>query len=203
MNRRIARSGRRAAPLAGFDFTLHMRHLCEDVVGRLAELRHVDLSHVAIGFAQARRNTDHGLYATLTPMRFAGGRPTMVQDGKRWGMQRLVDESGREMLYILSFYLPRFLQRGFHEKLTTIMHELWHIAPEFNGDIRRHGGRFFAHGRGGDHETQAQRLAQKWLALGPPEDLYDFLRLDYRELRQRHGLVFGRKIPSPKLLPLE
>ncbi|MBN2023510.1 MAG: hypothetical protein JW809_12040 [Pirellulales bacterium] len=199
----MARSRQPSTPPAGFDFTLHMRRLCEDVTDRVAALRYVDMSRVAISFCQTRRATEHGLFATLTPMRFSGGREYVLRGGQRWASQRLVDESGREMLYILGFYLPRFLERTFDEKLATITHELWHINPKFNGDIRRHGGRFFAHGPAGDHDAVARRLAREWLALAPPEALYAFLRLDFHSIRRLHGPIFGRKIPTPKLFPLD
>ena len=52
---------------------------------------------------------------------------------------------GVEMMYILKFYLPRFQNESFEEKLTTIFHELWHISGDFNGDIRRHAGRCYVH----------------------------------------------------------
>ena len=123
------RPGDKDARPAGFDFTLHMRRLCEDMTDRLPELRHIDLSRVAISFSQARKNTRHGVFASLTPMRFADGRTHTVRRGRKWGVQRLQAASGREMLYILNFCLPRFLDLPFGEKLTTVVHELWHISP--------------------------------------------------------------------------
>ena len=120
--------------------------------------------------------------------------------GQKWGVQRLHGPDGREMLYVLSFYLPRFLDQKFREKLSTVMHELWHIGPKFDGDTRRFGGRCHAHGSSqARYDAQVDRLVARWLALCPPESVYDFLRLDYRELVARHGRVFGRRIPAPKL----
>lgn len=128
---------------AGFDFTLHMRRLCDDVVARLDQLGHIEMSRVAISFSQTRKATHHGMFASLTPMRFAGGRPHRIRWGQKWAVQRLHGPDGGEMLYILNFYLPRFLNLQFREKLTTVIHELWHIGPKFDGDVRRYGGRCF------------------------------------------------------------
>jgi hypothetical protein len=194
---------RQDARPAGFDFTLHMRRLCEDMTDRLPELRHIDLSRVAISFSQARNNTRHGVFASLTPMRFADGRTHTVRRGRKWGVQRLQAASGREMLYILDFCLPRFLDLPFGEKLTTVVHELWHISPQFNGDVRRYEGRCYAHSASGDHDEQASRLTRKWLALDPPGSLYDFLHRNFRQLYELHGGIHGRRIPSPKLFPLD
>ncbi len=188
---------------AGFDFTLAMRCLCQDMVARLEELRHIDLALVAVSFAQARRTGEFGMYASLTPLRFAGGQRHTLRRGRQWTLQR-VCEDGREMLYILNFYLPRFLDLPLDEKLTTVVHELWHIGPRCDGDSRRFGGRCYAHsGSQKRYDAHVKRLVDRWLALGPPEPLYDSLRVGFRELAARHGRVIGRKVRAPKLIPVE
>jgi predicted metallopeptidase len=187
----------------GFDFTLHMRRLCDDMVRRLPELHHIELARVAVSFCQARKPAAEGLYASLTPLRFAGGRTETVRRGRRWGIQRLVDSAGREMLYILNFYLPRFMDLALREKLATVLHELLHIGPRFDGDLRRFRGRCYAHGGSRKrYDALAERLAAKWASLDPPQSLYEFLREDFLALIRRHGRVFGQRFRAPKLLPL-
>jgi hypothetical protein len=197
--------GRRNSPHgAGFDFTLHMRQLCQDAATRVPDLRHIDISRVALGFCQTRKPVRHGMYASLTPLRFAGGRMHVVRRGRKWGIQRLHDANGREMLYVLNFYLPRFLDLDFRNKIVTIFHELWHISPKFNGDVRRFGGRCYAHSGSQKHfDAQAAALADHWLSLDPPSLLYDFLRHDFRSLVEYHGQVYGRKIAAPKMIPVD
>jgi len=190
-------------PPDGFDFTMHMHRLCGDMARRLPQLGHIDPDRVAIGFCQARKPVSHGMYASLTPMRFAGGRIHTVRRGRKWTVQRLYDTSGREMLYILSLYLPRFLNLPFRDKLTTVMHELWHIGPRFDGDLRRHRGRCFAHtGSQESYDAYVERLADDWLSFSPPPAIYEFLHADFQELLCRYGRVYGTKIPSPKLIPV-
>jgi hypothetical protein len=194
----------RAPPRAGFDFTLHMRQLCDDMIARLDQLRHIDMSRVAVSFAQTRRAGSEGMFASLTPLRFAGGQMHTFRRKRRWGIQRLYDPDGREMLYILNFSLPRFLDLPLREKLSTTLHELWHVGPKFDGDVRRLGGRCFAHGSSQKrYDAHVEKLLDRWLSYGPPETLYAFLRLDFRGLVARHGRVFGRKVPVPKLVPLD
>jgi len=187
----------------GLDFTLHVRRVCEDMVARLEVLKHVDVARVAVSFCQTRKAVPHGMYASLTPLRFAGGATETVRRGRRWRIQRLVDREGREMLYILNFYLPRFLDLPFPAKLATILHELWHIGPRCDGDLRRFRGRCYAHsGLQKRYDAHMASLAKKWLALGPPESLYEFLRHDFRALAQRHGRIFGQRVRAPKLIPV-
>ncbi len=197
-----APSPRGRSRAAGFDFTLHVRELCEDMTARLPELRHIDMARVAVAFSQTRKPVKHGMYASLTPLRFPGGRMEVVRRGRRWRIQRLVDEAGREMLYILRFYLPRFLDLDFEEKISTVVHELWHVSPRFDGDLRRFGGRCYAHsGSQKRYDALVDRLARRWLKLAPPEPLYEVLRHDFCGLMGVHGKILGHRIPAPKLIP--
>jgi hypothetical protein len=171
------------------------------MAARVDEFRHIDMSLVAVSFRQTRKRMRGGLYASLTPLRFAGGETRSVRRGRSWQIQRVVLDN-REMLYLLNFYLPRFLDLPFLEKLTTIAHELLHVGPRFDGDLRRFGGRCFAHSRShAQFDAHAATLAQCWLAAKPEEELYAFLRLDFASLQARHGRIFGRKIAAPKLIP--
>ena len=123
------------------------------------------------------------MFASLTPLRFAGGQMHTVRRNRRWGIQRLYDPDGREMLYILNFYLPRFLDLPLPREADHVLHELWHIGPKFDGDLRRLGGRCFAHGSSQkQYDAHIEALLDRWLSLAPPESLYDFLRLNFRDL---------------------
>lgn len=189
------------ARMSGFDFTAAMRGVCQDAASRMPELAHIDLSRIAVSFSQARRRVSYGLQASLTPLRFKGGALTTRRRGHELAVQRVHDPAGREMLYILTFYLPRFLDTPFREKLITVFHELWHISPEFNGDLRRHHGRCYAHTHSQEkYDEQMGILADRWLAAGPPEELFSFLRLSFDELRQTHGRVFGARYRRPRLV---
>ncbi|MCA9216727.1 MAG: hypothetical protein KDB27_26845, partial [Planctomycetales bacterium] len=185
----------------GFDFTAHMRTIVTDMVSRLPELAHINLDSVAFAFAQARKKTHYGIHASLTPMRFKNGARTTVKRGAEYMCQQLLDSDGKEMLYILTFYLPRFMDVIFDEKLVTILHELWHISPDFNGDIRRHPGRCYAHTQSQkEYDKEMKVLADRWLTRDPPEEIYSFLRYDFQQLQREHGQVWGTKIPHPKMI---
>lgn len=187
----------------GFDFTLHLWRLCADACTRLPELSHIDMERVAVSFAQARSHALHGLQAKLTPMRFEGGKLYTRRSGRTLTVQRLFDDDGREKIYILTFYLPRFLQHPLEEKLVTLFHELWHISPAFDGDLRRFPGRCYVHSHSEKaYDALAGQLAKKWISRKPPDSLYEFLKFDFDGLRQRYGSVYGLRIPIPKLIPV-
>ena len=189
--------------MAPFDFTLQVRRLCEDMASRLPDLAHVDMSRVAVCFCQARKAVPHGIFASLTPLRFKDGAATTLRRGRPHAIQRVRDAAGREMLYILSVYLPRFQNLDFREKLITVLHELWHISPDFNGDIRRHNGRYHVHTHSqAEYNEEMGRLADDWLGRSPPRDLWGFLEDDFVQLMRRHAGVVGVKIRRPRIVPL-
>lgn len=185
-----------------FDFSLSMRRLCEDVVCRVPEFSHVRMDEVAVTFAQARRNVLHGLQAKLTPMRFENGELYTRQSGRTWMVQRLFCGE-REMLYILTFYLPRFLNHTLREKLITVFHELYHIGPQFDGDIRRFAGRCHVHSHSQkDYDAQMGVLVDAYLKSRPPLAVYGFLKQRFRAIEKKYGAVVGARVPIPKLIPV-
>ena len=181
-----------------------MQRLCEDICTRSPRMRHIDMSKVAVSFNQTRKRVRHGMWASLTPMRFENGARETVRGGRRYTAQRLLDKNGEEMKYILSFYLPRFMQLSFSDKMITVFHELWHISPDFNGDIRRHPGRCYAHTESEkEYDAQMEVYFHEWLQLGPPTELHVWLKKKFADLERAHGCVYGTRIRHPKLIPLD
>lgn len=186
-----------------FDICTALRRLCEDICRSHPEYRHVDMSRVAVSYAQTRSPVEWGMQAKLTPMRFEGGALTCVRDGRRWGAQRLYQD-GEEMLYILTFYLPRFLNLSFDEKLVTVFHELYHISPAFDGDIRRFAGACYMHtGSQAEYDRQMAVHAQQYLAGVSKERYPEYLQYDFTGLRRRYGEVVGLRLAIPRLIALD
>ncbi|QDT37500.1 hypothetical protein [Stratiformator vulcanicus] len=190
-------------PNTPFDFSAAMRRLCEDVCLRIPEFQHIRMDAVGVTYAQARRRVPHGLQAKLTPMRFAGGVLTERRRGRTWTVQRIFTGE-QELLYLLTFYLPRFLDHSPQEKLVTTLHELYHISPQFNGDIRRFEGRCFAHtGSQANYDAHMAELAKQYLKGRPSKSIVGFLASSFDDLATRHGGVVGLKVPIPKLIAVD
>lgn len=192
-----------AVPVRGLDFCASMHALCEDICNRLPELKHIDMRYVLVTVRRARKPVLHGLQASLTPLRFAGGSRTMQRQGCTWAIQQVLTPAGEEALYILSFYLPRFLDQPFEEKLVTVVHELWHISPRFDGDLRRFPGRCHLHSpRQKDYDAWSASLARAYLACHPPPQRLRFLRYSFSELLVLHGEITGLEVQQPKVYPI-
>ena len=185
-----------------FDFAGHMRRLVDDVARRCATFQHIRVTQLLFGCTQARSGRSGGLQARVTPLRFRDGRLTRPRRGTRYQVQRYII-AGQEYLYLVTFCLPRFLDRAFDDKLVTLFHELYHISPDFDGDLRRHHGRCSVHSRSKKaYDKQMAGLAREYLASKPDQALHAFLRLDFGQLVRRHGSVLGIFVPRPKLVPV-
>lgn len=189
-------------PTAGFDFTARMRALCADVAHRCPDLHHIHVPRVLISFTPSRNRSRFGLQARVTPLRFQRGALTRRHGTTEYQVQRYIVDD-RDMLYLLTFCLPRFLDQSFAEKIVTVFHELFHIGPAFDGDLRRHPGRYAVHTSSkAEYDERMMALAREYLTNHPNPGVFSFLRTGYRELWSAHGGVKGVVVPRPKLLPV-
>jgi hypothetical protein len=185
-----------------FDFCARVRELCADIVRHSADLTHIDVSRLLFCMTQARTGQAHGLQARVTPLRFRHGRLTRRRHATLYQVQRYFVD-GREMLYLVTFCLPRFLDQDFDDKFVTLFHELYHISPAFEGDLRRHEGRctLHTHSKRG-YDAHMAHMARAYLSNGADRSLHGWLRLDFAQLRHRHGSVVAPVVPRPRLIPV-
>jgi hypothetical protein len=187
---------------APFDFCAQVERLCADIAARCPTFGHIRTSSLLIGMTQARSGRRHGLQARVTPLRFADGQLTRQRRGVCYQVQRYFVEQ-REILYLVTFCLPRFLDQDFDDKFITVFHELYHISLAFDGDLRRHPGRCAVHSHSKRrYDQHMAALAREYLATRPDPALHAFLRLNFAQLQRRHGSVVGVVVPRPKLIPI-
>ncbi|HOI15008.1 MAG TPA: putative metallopeptidase [Geobacteraceae bacterium] len=184
------------------NLTRELESLVADIVRRVDALRHIDPARVLICVASTRGNGIHGTFAKIHPLRFRGGESSIqVKRGRKsctCSMPAVI-HGGIEMLYVVYFLVPRFFDLPLREKLTTIFHELYHISPSFDGDIRRFSGRNYAHGSSRKrYNALMARFVDEYLSLFDPA-LPDFLLCDMAGLRERYRTIVGRRFPAPKL----
>ncbi len=185
-----------------FDFSAHIRRLCTDVAARCPELAHVNTQSMLFTFTPARNSNGFGLQARVTPMRFRGGSRFRRIAGVLYQAQRYA-VGGNEMLYLVTFCLPRFLDQTFAEKLVTVFHELYHIGPLFDGDLRRHEGRYAVHTKSKKgYDEHMSELAKRYVTDHPQPTVFDFLRLSTKELVRARGGITAIAVPRPKMVPV-
>jgi hypothetical protein len=107
---------------------------------------------------------------------------------------------GMDILYVVYFLIPRFLNLSFREKLITLFHELYHISPEFNGDIRRFPGKNYAHGSSTKrYNAYMATLVDSYLEKLETKSLMAFLEGDMAAIRERYQAIVGRKMAAPQI----
>lgn len=186
---------------AGFDVTAAARQLSFDLSARLPELRHIEVERIVFRLCQTRRAGQYGVQATMTPLRFRNGAEVTTRRGSAWRIHPLpLDSAGRPALYLLSLYVPRFLDLPREEKAAVVLHELWHAGPLFDGDLRRFGSGNRFHGRSCEHfHSEMRQLARRWTAA-TPHDAFSWLNHDFASLRSQYGRIYGGRFPTPRLV---
>ena len=180
-----------------FSYTDAVRDVMEDMCTHIPEFGHVRTNKVLVSFAQARKRTSYGVFAKLVPLRMKDGafeqqRELIVLKTPKWLYK------GKEYLYILYVYLPRFHDQPFREKILTLIHELHHISPEFNGDLRRFGESGSHHGHSvSEYDAQLEPLVEGYLAKRSGASCLDFLRVPTEQLESVFGRLTGLQIRMP------
>lgn len=185
------------------NLTKSLEDLVADIVVRVPELGHIDPAGLLICVSSTRGGGIHGTYAKIHPLKFEGGAGSIqVRRGRRLCTCTMpeVVVAGREILYIIYFLIPRFLNLPLKEKLVTVFHELYHVSPLFNGDIRRFPGRNFAHGGSRKrYNAIVSSLVDSYLRNLEDPGLIAFLDGDMAALRTRNDVLVGRRFPAPKI----
>ncbi len=189
--------------MTALNVTGELEKLIRLIAEIVPELNHVDPSRVLVCVASTRGGGVHGTYAKIHPLRFAGGECNMeVRRGRKretWSMPA-VKHRGIDMLYIIYFLVPRFLDLPLEEKLITIFHELYHISPDFNGDIRRFPGKNYAHGSSRKkYNALMSQLVDGFREKLEDEGPLEFLKEDMKTLRNGYGTLVGRRFPAPRI----
>jgi hypothetical protein len=148
---------------------------------------------------RARQTGPGGTYAKILPMRFPDGTPFKEVRGSRYVLPQIPTGEG-DVLYLIYIFVPRFFTLPFERRLLVLIHELYHIAPAFDGTIRRFGTR--AHGASRDtFNANLQPLIDSYLATKPPEELLMLLHADWNALASQSSLV-GRALRLPQAVRL-
>ena len=189
------------------NLTAELERLIADICRQVTEFSHIDPERVMVCVATTRGGGVHGTYAKIHPLRFAGGtQSTKVRRGRRTLTCTMptVSHRGVEMLYVVYFLVPRFLDLPFREKLITVFHELFHVSPAFDGDIRRFPGKNYAHGSSTKrYNAYMAQLADAYLGQLEDRSLVAFLDGDMAALRERFQAIVGRRFAAPKIVTSE
>jgi hypothetical protein len=179
--------------------------ICE-IVRVLPEFSSLKTASIQVSATFSRKRGSGGLLAFVLPLKYKHGSPVEVKKRGRTVYHYAMlpyYRNGQEILYIIYFMLPRFSNLQFRDKLETVIHELYHINPACNGDLRRLPGRSYLHGNSmREFDKRISLLTDKFLQSPHGPESYRFLQWNFSQLRRKFGEVVATRIaePKPKLL---
>jgi len=180
-------------PPKRYDLTANIHSLMGELAAVVPGLSHVDAGQVFVGLSIAKSSRRSGTFACCIPLRFDGGDRTLARRGRVWEWPPMLVD-GREMLYCINFTVPRFLDLTARDKLDTVVHEMCHISPRFDGSLRRFGDGRHAH-HGASREWYDRVVVKPLVEEALPKlDMgrWPFLMLNRDGLRREFGSVTGQ-----------
>jgi hypothetical protein len=209
------------------NYTERITLLIDDIVARVPALSYINPKRVLV-FARFGRSHADGAYATCHCLTLPVTDPGyyfwrdrvsgQITRRSEWFVTKspVVKVGNTAIDYMISFCLPRFCDQTFARsrkqahypdaepwvaKLDTIVHELYHVAPDGCGIrcILRPDGSVSPYAHNPAFFTDVVAMVRTYLASGPDPALYDFLQHDFASLSREHGGVVGtafRAFPS-------
>ena len=142
---------------ASSDYASALALVCEDICRHVSALSYVDMSKVGIILKQSRSR----YIATM---------------GNTYWAERLLPKCGNEWRYVMSVHVPCFYTRSDNQKLHTLIHELWHISPAFDGQNRIFPGRYRNHGNSlAEYKKVCDEMLDCYLKQRPPSEVLKWL----------------------------
>ena len=145
------------------DFSQSVRMLLAHLAATMKEFRHIDANAILVVAGEARRASR----GTVKPLCFANGKRR-----DRLGRRKpLVTFQGHRVLYAITLRPLFFRKSTPRQRVATILHELFHIAPAFDGTLdhrRRHAQ------AGDDFEAAFGPIERRYWKRIPPEVLEGF-----------------------------
>ncbi|MHB9131269.1 MAG: hypothetical protein ACYDBB_09295 [Armatimonadota bacterium] len=181
------------------DLTEQLTRVIEDLCARIPELVHINPRRVLMCLTRTRSASPGGTFAKIIPMRFPDASPFKQVNGQQFALPQIPTPDG-DVLYLIYVYVPRFFTQPFERRLLTLVHELFHIAPAFDGTIRRFGSRCHGGSRARFNEN-LQPLLEAYLTANPPTEILEILKSDLKDL-SRHASLIGRSLAVPKAVRL-
>ncbi|MEI6079648.1 MAG: putative metallopeptidase [bacterium] len=178
-----------------------MQSVIADITYNVDEFSYIDPDQIIVNFKKARETANEEVWAEITGLSDDDHGSVQQREGRveMFYYSNSLLFNGTPVKYIIDFYVPLFFNLTFKDKLTTIFHELYHISPRFDGELRLFKGKAYQHGPSMEkYDRYMEYLVDKYLLRSP--EAADFLKSNKEELAQK---VRDTKIPRmPKPEPL-
>ena len=175
-------------------FTLIIR----DMIERTEEFRLFDINRILVCCSTNRNTSRGGIYGKLVPLKFENGSEIIKHKSYYYSIPRLT-VNNIDILYVIYFYIPKFLDLPAEKKIDVMFHERYHINPDFNGDIRRMGKFKKAHGHSRkSFDEKYKEYAESFYSYIKNTPFIKFLEMDTKTLKNEFPELSYRRMKVPK-----
>jgi len=185
------------------DYLSSIQTLISDITNNVTELSYIDPNQVAVNFKRSRENVEEETWAEITGLDAETTGAVQRREGRteRHFASKSLLLNGNPVKYIIDFYVPAFLKLSFKEKLSTVFHELYHIAPKFDGNLRLFKGKSYKHGPSMErYDKYMEYLVDKYLVKFEDSEVLNFLKNNTDELFTKTKEFVIPKLPKPEPL---
>jgi hypothetical protein len=172
--------------------------IIHEIISHVPMFSHIDMGRVHVCMSSNRKSRGGATFGKLVPLKFKDGREALSYRGRWYAMPEVL-HNGMPLLYIIYFYSPRFLDLSAFEKMRVIFHELYHISPNFNGDIRRMGKVKSSHGASRKHfDSHFEDDLVPFYKYISETPFMNFLEMDTQTLFSTFKKVYSNRMKVPR-----
>ncbi len=114
------------------DLTDGLRIAAQDMINRIPDLQHIKLERVHFAVFFTRKASRTLTYARCYPL----SREIKTKGRRSFKLSKVLTNSNLEARYLLAFAWERYWEMTPRDRLETLVHELYHIGPKFDGEAR-------------------------------------------------------------------
>ena len=172
--------------------------IIHDIVKSTDEFKSFDINKILVCCASNRRDSKGAIYGKLQPLRFKDGSEIIKHNKGYYAIPKVV-LNNIEISYILYLYIPKFFDLPARDKINVLFHELYHISPEFNGDIRRMSNFKSAHGHSKkSFEDKYIIYASDYFNKINETPFYNFLQMNLEDIKRQFKVIKYRRMKMIK-----
>ena len=177
--------------------------ITHEMITRTPEFSHYDINRMLVCCASNRSDSRGGIYGKLVPLKFENGSDIISFRGRLYTLPKII-HNNIEIKYLIYYYHPKFFDISAREKVNVMFHELYHISPEFNGDIRCMGKVRAAHGHSKkSFESRYLDFAENFYSFVKGTPYHAFLEMNSLDLQNTFKKIRCRRMKTVKPVPVE
>ncbi len=177
--------------------------ITHEMILRTEEFRGYDINRMLLCCASNRSDSRGGIYGKLVPLKFEDGSDIINFRGRLYTIPKII-HNNIEIRYLIYYYNPKFFDLPAKEKVNVMFHELYHINPDFNGDIRRMGKFKKAHGHSKkSFEKKYLDYSEDFYTFVKDTPYHAFLEMNTKDLKNSFNKISYRRVKTIKPVLLE